>query len=152
MTKFGRREDCTGTLPGFSLLETLLVLAMIGVILGTSFLSLDGLIERWHLSIAKDRVLQTLKYAQFLSLTQRQTHQISGKGTQLWIHKRGNSQDEFSWETLPDDLLLHVSRWPSFSPYGFAKAGTIYLESSRYSTQIIVSTIGSIRSTEIQAK
>ncbi len=137
---------------GFSLLEIFVVLAMIGVVLSTTFVTFEGVIERWNLNIATDQVVQTLKHAQFLALTQRRSHKIVGIGAQLWIKRQGEPLEETSWASLAANLVVTSNRWPSFSPYGFANAGTIFLESPHYSTQIKVSTIGSIRQTDIQLK
>ena len=137
---------------GFTLVEILIVLGMISLLLTLTLISLEGVIERWNLRIAKDQVVQTLKHAQFLSLTLRTSHQILGSGTRLWIQKQGQPPIEPSWESLSDNLSLTANRWPSFSAFGFATAGTISLQSEHYSLQIKVSSIGSIRHTEIQAK
>jgi len=137
---------------GFSLLEIFVVLAMMGGLLTTTLITFEGVMERWHLNIATDQVVQTLKHAQFLALTQQRSHKIVGSGTQLWIKKRGEPLEETSWESLPADFVVTANSWPSFSPYGFASRGTISLKSPHYSTEIIVSTLGSIRHTDIQHK
>ena len=102
---------------------------------------------------ALDEVMQTLKHAQFLSLTQRRSHSILGSGAQIWITRSGGeSISATPWVSLPSGFRVSANRWPSFSPYGFANAGTVSLESQKYSVQIKVGFIGSIRSTALQSK
>ena len=138
---------------GFSLLELLIGMAILGVVYVSLILSIEGLLERWYLRMAANQVVQTLKHAQFLALTQRNSHGIKGSGTQLWITGSDKLQlTEESWESLPSDLTLTANRWPSFSPYGFAGGGTIVVESEHFFLQVKVGPIGGIRYTEIQSK
>ncbi len=138
---------------GFSLLELLIGIAILGVVYVAVFVTMEGLLERWYLRMAVDQVVQTLKQAQLLALTQRRAFGIQGTGTQLWITGSDNQPlGEESWESLPADLTLTANRWPSFSPYGFARGGTIKVESERFFLQVKVGPIGGIRYTEIQNK
>ena len=138
---------------GFSLLELLIGIAILGIVYVAVFVSVEGLLERWYLRMGANQVMQTLKHAQFLALTLRHSHGIEGAGSELWIIRPDKLQlSEESWESLPADLTLTANRWPSFSPYGFARGGTIAVESEHYLLQVKVGPIGGIRYTEIQSK
>lgn len=135
---------------GFTLLEMLVVLTLIGVLFASALFTAEGMLERWTMNRALAQVLQTLKHAQFLALTQQRSHGILGAGAQLWITQK--PLPDMPWHDLPSDLAVSANQWPSFSPYGFAKAGTVSLESRNYFIQIKVGPIGSIRQTALQSK
>ncbi len=138
---------------GFSLLELLAIVGIIGTIITLAVVRTDPLLERWNLSLAAGQVEQALRQAQMLALTQHRSYQVVGRHQELWLH--GNSQesnDSTLWETLPQGIDITANRWPRFSAYGFASGGTISIESTHYLTQIKVSPLGRIHQTEIQQK
>lgn len=138
---------------GFSLLEVLIVVALFGFFVTTALFSFEGILERWSMNRALEQVTQTLKHAQFLSLTQRRSHGITGSGAELWIVRTGGKSVSVPpWVSLPGGFAVSANQWPSFSPHGFANAGTVSLESQNYLVQIKVGPIGSIRSTDLQGK
>ncbi len=136
---------------GASLLELLIVLSIIGCTLTIAFFDFDELVERMYVDLTTNQIMEALKHAQFLSLTKQQSYEVVGVGSQLWIRNKENN-GQVLWESFPDDFTIEANRWPSFSSFGFAKAGTIFMESPHYAVQIKVSTLGSIRQTEIQQK
>lgn len=139
---------------GFSLIELFIVLAIIGGILSMGIVSMEGMLERSHVRLASDRITQALKQAQTTALTQFRSHQVEVKQDQLWIHPKGENivGESILWDTISEDLNIHATRWPSFTPYGFAVGGTIVIESASYTTQVKVSLIGRIRQTGIESK
>ena len=50
---------------GFSLLELLIGIAILGIVYVAVFVSVQGLLERWYLRMGANQVVQTLKHASF---------------------------------------------------------------------------------------
>lgn len=152
MTGLGVKK-AKSRLQGFSLLEVLIVVGLFGFFATTALFTFEGILERWSMNRALEQVTQTLKHAQFLSLTKRRSHGITGSGAQLWIVRSGGESVSVPpWVSLPGGFAVSANRWPSFSPHGFAQGGTLSLESQNYLVQIKVGPVGSIRSTDLQSK
>lgn len=137
---------------GFSLTEVILVLAILSFLLSIVLLNVGTLKERLSMVLAANRVTQTLKQAQFLALTQHRSHALGGVGSVIWVERSGRPAKTILQESLPDDIRITANRWPRFSPFGFARSGTIALTSKHFQLQIVIGPIGSIRQTEMQIK
>ncbi|MBF0289464.1 MAG: type II secretion system protein [SAR324 cluster bacterium] len=137
---------------GATLFELLVVLGIIGFIISITLFNFEEFVERVSVDLNAKQVVEALKHAQFLSLTRQQSHEVVGAGSQLWIKSKGDHPENIVWNSFPRGFTIDANRWPSFSSFGFARAGTIIMESQHYAVQIKVSTLGSIRLTEIQHK
>ncbi|MDI6840569.1 MAG: prepilin-type N-terminal cleavage/methylation domain-containing protein [bacterium] len=61
---------------GFTVIETTLVLIILGIILGISMASYRNYIPRMRLNAAKDEVLATLRLAQTKAIAERKIYQV----------------------------------------------------------------------------
>ncbi|MBF0350355.1 MAG: hypothetical protein HQM11_04955 [SAR324 cluster bacterium] len=128
----------------------MLVLAISGVLMSMTTGVWDPWLERQHLSQQIRMVRDALAHAQLLALTRLSSHQVREDNQQIIIQALGTSDNTRQvWESLPEDIRIQATRWPSFSPSGFAAGGTLTLQSANYEVQIVVSPIGKIRQTEI---
>ncbi|MBL4824483.1 MAG: type II secretion system GspH family protein [SAR324 cluster bacterium] len=138
---------------GFTLYEILISITIMGILTGLLSVSLFPLLDRAEFVNTVDLFKNTLRQAQWLALTQHRSHRLkSESGNLLLQRKSAGNYDTILQEKIPENTSINATRWPSFSAFGFAAAGTITLETDDYSTKVVVSPIGRIRQTEIQRK
>lgn len=137
---------------GFSLLEILITLGLLSILLALALFSWSGFQERYVLMRAKTQVVQLLKQAQFFSLTLQRSHQMVATGSVLQIDHVPAKGIRLGEEHMPEGIQISANRWPSFSPFGFARSGTILLESKQFQIKVITGTLGRIRHSPLQKK
>ncbi|MGK5091588.1 hypothetical protein WDW89_06160 [Deltaproteobacteria bacterium TL4] len=128
-------------------------MVILAITLTMGEVSLNKMQERYVVANVAEKISLALKQAQMMSMTQFRSHQVIIESNQLKIIPKLSSADFILlWDQLPITLEYDATRWPSFSPFGFAASGTITITSSFLSTQIIVSPIGHIQQTAIETR
>ncbi|MGA1598637.1 MAG: prepilin-type N-terminal cleavage/methylation domain-containing protein [bacterium] len=131
---------------GFTLLELMIGVSLLAILAGSAWFSFEPWWERVRLEQVAADLRMAMEEAQAQALAQRTSHQLELQEREVRILRilRG-AQDAILWTHVPEDMSLTASRWPSFSPFGFAQAGTLTLRSESHEVRLVVSLIGRIR-------
>ena len=130
---------------GFSLWEMMLVVGILGLLSGIAFLNMNNYLEKWRLFQATSQIKLALDHAQWMALTHGNSYRIRIEQGRVFIESKPYSQNQTFWDKVPDSLNYQATRWPSFSPFGFASSGTIQIKGQQEEKKLIVSVLGRVR-------
>ena len=140
---------------GFTLLETMLSLAVLGILLVLAVPDFYPMLQRQRFTNSASEIRALLEETQSLALTSQVSHRVGfdAKDHSLLIkRKHSGSYAILQKRSVEEELTLEATRWPSFGPFGFAQSGTILLDSPEFQTSIVVSSVGRIRQTDLLKK
>jgi len=140
---------------GFTLLETLLSLAVLGILLVLAVPDFYPMLQRQRFENSASDIRALLEETQSLALTSQVSHRVgfdANDHSLLIERKQSGSYAILQKRPVEEEMTLEATRWPSFGPFGFALSGTILLDSPEFHTSIVVSSVGRIRQTDLLKK
>ena len=140
---------------GFILLETMLSLAVLGILLVLAVPDFYPMLQRQRFENSASEIRALLEETQSLALTSQVSHRIGfDANDHILLIKRKHSGSYAVLQKRPveEEMTLEATRWPSFGPFGFTQSGTILLDSPEFQTSIVVSSVGRIRQTDLLKK
>ena len=140
---------------GFTLLETMLSLAVLGILLVLAVPDFYPMLQRQLFQNSASEIRALLEETQSLALTSQVSHRVgfdANDHSLLIKRKHSGSYAILQKRSLEEEMTLEATRWPSFGPFGFAQSGTILLDSPQFQTSIVVSSVGRIRQTDLLKK
>ncbi len=144
-----------GVTNGFTLLETMLSLAVLGILLVLAIPDFYPMLQRQCFENSASEIRALLEETQSLALTSQVSHRVSFDANDhslLIKRKHSGSYSILQKRPVEEEMTLEATRWPSFGPFGFAQSGTILLDSPEFQTSIVVSSVGRIRQTDLLKK
>lgn len=148
MDSLGEKVDVKNTFShqdGYQLMEVSIVIAILSLSLwAVGSFSLEGLFERQRTQEATDQIMTALTHSKYLSLSRFRTRWIEVENQNIYLHGKQLSTPVI-YASLPDSIKVSATRWPRFTPFGFAQSGTIQIQSENLDQKIIVSSLGRIR-------
>ena len=140
---------------GFTLLETLLSLAVLGILLVLAVPDFYPMLQRQRFENSASEIRALLEETQSLALTSQVSHRVgfdANDHSLLIKRKHSGSYAILQKRPVEEEMTLEATRSPSFGPFGFAQSGTILLDSPEFQTSIVVSSVGRIRQTDLLKK
>ena len=140
---------------GFTLLETMLSLAVLGILLVLAVPDFYPMLQRQRFENSASEIRALLEETQSLALTSQVSHRVgfdANDHSLLIKRKHSGSYAILQKRPVEEEMTLEATRWPSFGPFGLALSGTILLDSPEFQTSIIVSSVGRIRQTDLLKK
>ena len=140
---------------GFTLLETMLSLAVLGILLVLAVPDFYPMLQRQRFTNSASEIRALLEETQSLALTSQVSHRVgfdTNDHSLLIKRKHSGSYAILQKRPVEEEMTLEATRWPSFGPFGFAQSGTILLDSPEFQTSIVVSSVGRIRQTDLLKK
>ena len=144
-----------GATNGFTLLETMLSLAVLGILLVLAVPDFYPMLQRQRFEHSASEIRALLEETQSLALTNQVSHYVgfdANDHSLLIERKHSGSYAILQKRPVEEEMTLEATRWPSFGPFGFAQSGTILLDSPEFQTSIVVSSVGRIRQTDLLKK
>ncbi len=139
----------------FTLLETMLSLAVLGILLVLAVPDFYPMLQRQRFENSASEIRALLEETQSLALTSQVSHRVgfdANDHSLLIKRKHSGSYTILQKRPVEEEMTLEATRWPSFGPFGFAQSGTILLDSPEFQTSIVVSSVGRIRQTDLLKK
>ena len=140
---------------GFTLLESMLNLAVLGILLVIAVPDFFPMLQRQRFENSASEIRALLEETQSLALTSQVSHRVgfdANEHSLLITRKHSGSYAILQKRPVEEEMTLEATRWPSFGPFGFAQSGTILLDSPEFQTSIVVSSVGRIRQTDLLKK
>ena len=140
---------------GFTLLETMLSLAILGILLVLAVPDFYPMLQRQRFENSVSEIRALLEETQSLALTSQVSHRVgfdANDHSLLIKRKHSGSYAILQKRPVEEEMTLEATRWPSFGPFGFAQSGTILLDSPEFQTSIVVSSVGRIRQRDLLKK
>ena len=144
-----------GATNGFTLLETMLSLAVLGILLVLAVPDFYPMLQRQRFENSASEIRALLEETQSLALTSQVSHRVSFDANDhslLIKRKHSGSYAILQKRPVEEEMTLEATRWPSFGPFGFAQSGNILFDSPEFQTSIVVSSVGRIRQTDLLKK
>ena len=120
---------------GFTLLETMLSLAVLGILLVLAVPDFYPMLQRQLFENSASEIRALLEETQSLALTSQVSHRVgfdANDQSLLIKRKHSGSYAILQKRPLEEEMTLEATRWPSFGPFGFAQSGTILLDSPEF--------------------
>ena len=139
----------------FTLLETMLSLAVLGILLVLAVPDFYPMLQRQRFTNSASEIRALLEETQSLALTSQVSHRVGfDANDHSLLIKRNHSGSYAILQKRPveEEMIFEATRWPSFGPFGFAQSGTILLDSLEFQTSIVVSSVRRIRQTDLLKK
>ena len=140
---------------GFTLLETMLSLAVLGILLVLAVPDFFPMLQRQRFENSASEIRALLEETQSLALTSQVSHRVgfdANDHSLLIKRKHSGSYAILQKRPLEKEMTLEATRWPSLGPFGFSQSGTLLLDSPEFQTSIVVSSVGRIRQTDLLKK
>lgn len=115
---------------GFTLIETMIIVVIIGVVAGLTIPSFMKYFQSQKLVGARSELLSDISYARSLAIARRTTFQIVFTGTEYRIIQPG-PDTVIRKRKSPSGVLITADANPNFYPHGLADAANIVVAGSR---------------------
>ena len=115
---------------GFTLIETMIIVVIIGVIAGITIPSFMKYFQTQKLVGARSELLSDISYARSLAIARRTTFQLVFTGSEYRIIEPGPNT-VIRRREAPSGVLITADANPNFYPHGLADAANIVVTGSR---------------------
>ena len=137
---------------GFSLVELVLVLALLGFLLGIALPPLSGALDRIEVASAASQIAAAHTRARMMAISRSRVLVLTVESGSLSIHPPGSTSQLWSDQgpALSSVLLTGPARSFTFSPEGFSLGlsnATFQLSRGSATRTVIVSRLGRVRIT-----
>lgn len=137
---------------GFSLIEVVLVLALLGLLLGIAVPPLAGALDRIEVAAAASRIAAAHTRARLMAISRSQVLVLTVDSATLSIHPRGSTAHLWSdrGPALTGVSLAGATRSFTFSPEGFSLGlsnASLHLSRGSATRTVVVSRLGRVRMT-----
>ena len=122
---------------GFTLIETMIVVAVIGIIAGMTIPSFMNYIQRQKVEGAQNALLSDIAYARSLAIARRTTFRMVFAGDTYTVIEPG-PDTVMRTKTAPPGVTFAADVDPNFYAFGLADAANIVVTGPRSQTNISV--------------
>lgn len=120
---------------GFTLIETMIIVAIIGILAGLTIPSFANYLHRQKVIGARNELLADLQYARSLAIARRITFQIDFEADTYEIKIPGPDTVIRS-KTAPDGVQFNADADPNFYPWGLSDACNIAVNSPHKTSNV----------------
>ena len=109
---------------GFTLLETMLSLAVLGILLVLAIPDFYPMLQRQRFTNSASEIRVLLEETQSLALTSQVSHRVgfdANDHSLLIKRKHSGSYAILQKRPVEEEMTLEATRWPSFGPFRFAR-------------------------------
>lgn len=137
---------------GFSLVELVLVLALVALLLGIALPPLSGALDRIEVAAAASQIVAAHTRARLMAISRSRVLVLTVDSATLRIHPRGSTSDLWSdrGPALSRVSLAGPARSFTFSPEGLSLGlsnASLHLSRGTASRTVVVSRLGRVRVT-----
>jgi prepilin-type N-terminal cleavage/methylation domain-containing protein len=137
---------------GFSLVETVLVLALVALLLGVALPPLAGALDRIEVAAAASQIAAAHTRARLMAISRSRVLVLTVDSATISIHPRGSTSDLWSEKgpALSRVSLAGPARSFTFSPEGFSLGlsnASLHLSRGTATRTVVVSRLGRVRIT-----
>lgn len=137
---------------GFSLIELVLVLAVLGLLLGIGLPRLAGAVDRIEVAAAASQIAAAHTRARMMAISGSRVLVLTVDSAGLSIHPRGSTANLWSdrGPAFSSVSLTGPSRSFTFSPEGFSLGlsnATLHLRRGSATRTVVISRLGRVRIT-----
>lgn len=113
---------------GFTLIETMVIVAILGVLAGLTIPSFARYLQRQKVIGARNELVADLQYARSLAIARRQIFQIDFEANRYDIIIPGPNT-VIRTKTAPDGVTFNADADPNFFPWGMTDACNVAVDS-----------------------
>ena len=120
---------------GFTLIETMVIVAIIGMLAGLGVPALSQYVQRQRVVGARNTLIADIQYARSLAIARRATYRIDFGATQYQIIENG-PENVVKTATAPDGVTYAAGANPNFYPWGLTDPVNIVVGNPRKSSNV----------------
>jgi prepilin-type N-terminal cleavage/methylation domain-containing protein len=120
---------------GFTLIETMIIVAIIGLLAGLTIPSFSSYLQKQKVIGARTELLADLQYARSLAIARRTTFRVDFTADQYQIILPG-PDDVVRTKTAPDGVTFNADTDPNFYPWGLSDACNVQVSNFKKTSTI----------------
>ena len=128
---------------GFTLIETMVIVAILGVLLGLTIPAFGNYIARQKVIGARTELMADLQYARSLAIARRTTFRIDFTASDYQLILPG-PDDVIRQRTAPDGVTFNADTNPNFYPWGLSDACNIQVGNFKITSTVSLLPNGSV--------
>jgi type IV fimbrial biogenesis protein FimT len=125
-----KRKRTTQAREGFTLMETMIIVVIIGIIAGLTIPAFMGYFQRQKLIGVQRELMSDIAFARSLAIARRSTFRIDFNANNYQVVDPGNGDQIMRQRQMPDGIILNADTNPNFYAHGLADAATIVIDGS----------------------
>lgn len=125
-----KRKRISQASAGFTLMETMIIVVIIGIIAGLTIPAFMGYFQRQKLIGVQRELMSDIAYARSLAIARRSTFRIDFNANNYQIVDPGNGDQVLRQRQMPDGIILNADANPNFYAHGLADAANILIDGS----------------------
>ena len=132
---------------GYTLVELLVALSVLGLLLAVGVPSFRGITARWDIAEGVRTVTAALYTARYNAVKMNRSVKFSIQNNEIQLReKEGRTWEVFQTFKVESNITITGNASPVFSPSGFAAPlCSVYVESERYRYRITLSSAGRVK-------
>jgi prepilin-type N-terminal cleavage/methylation domain-containing protein len=120
---------------GFTLIETMIIVAIIGVLAGLTIPAFANYIQRQKVIGARNELMADIQYARSLAIARRTTYQIDFEAGQYRLIIPG-PDTVIRTKTAPDGVTFNADTDPNFYAWGLSDACNIAVSNFKRTSNV----------------
>jgi prepilin-type N-terminal cleavage/methylation domain-containing protein len=120
---------------GFTLIETMVIIALIGVLAGLTIPSFANYLQRQKVIGARSELMADLQYARSIAIARRTTFRVDFQLDRYQIILPG-PDDVIRTNTAPNGVTFTADANPNFYPWGLSDACNIQVSNFRKTSNV----------------
>ncbi len=130
---------------GFTLIETMVVIVVIGIIAGIAIPAFAGYFQRQRLQSVRTELIADLAYTRSLAIARRTTFNVRFEANEYRIEDPGPPVAVLRTREYPAGVAVAATGHPNFYPWGLADAVDITVDAGPNQTVVNLLPNGSVQ-------
>jgi Tfp pilus assembly protein FimT len=125
-----KRKRSNKAQAGFTLMETMIIVVIVGIIAGLTIPAFMNYFQRQKLIGVQRELMADIAYTRSLAITRRSTFRIDFNANNYQVVDTGAGDQVLRRRQMPDGIILNSDANPSFYAHGLADAANILIDGS----------------------
>ena len=125
-----KRKRTPHSRAGFTLIEIMIIVVIIGVLAGLTIPAFMGYFQRQKLIGVQRELMADIAYARSLAIARRTTFRIVFNANNYQLVDPGAGDQVLRQRQMPDGIILNADGNPNFYAHGLADAANILIDGS----------------------
>jgi Tfp pilus assembly protein FimT len=137
------KKQFTKSVAGFTLIETMIIVVLIGVLAGVTIPAFSKYLQRQKLQGARNELIADIQYARSLAISRRTTFRIAFADDQYQIIQTG-PETIMRTKSAPDGVSFNSDADPSFYAWGLSDPANMVINGGCQNSNLTLAPNGTV--------